>query len=282
MALTYRFRVSNDAVERAFGFAEEVWDKRAQSTKDFGSVTARKKNDFVADMVEGKVSEDIFLSFLMNNFLDLQSIVDYNIYENPHDIDFGNDLQDFIYKGIRREGLFKTDIKSARHYSKWLLVEKHKCWADVYILISIKGLNDDWEYNPYAVNKQGITGEVAGFAYYTDLIDQETKKPWFIFKQKDPLYQSDDVIQILRRQRIADAVHLAGILDKGVKAGDIRTMNVRLKSPVNYGMPRSILRNSQNEWRKFLNALYRTSLLKGDCIITNEGNINKIITPFRE
>lgn len=282
MGLIYQFQVSTDAVERAFRFAEEVWNKKAQSTKDFGSDIARKKNDFIADMVEGKVSEDIFLLFLMNNFHDLQSIVDYNIYENQHEIDFGNDLQEFTYKGIKREGLFKVDIKSARHYSKWLLVEKHKCWADVYILISINGLNNKWEHNPYEVNKRGITGEVAGFAYFTDLIDQETKKPWFSFKQNSPLYQTDDVIRILRREQIADAVHLAEILNKGVEEGNVGTLNIRLKAPVNYGVPRSILRNSKDEWKKCLNALYRASLLKGDCIITNEGRKDKIITPFRD
>jgi hypothetical protein len=263
------FDVTDLMKQKTFEFAETLWNKKAQSPKDFGSVDGRDKNDFIADTVEGKIAEEIFAKFLFTNF-QITMHPDYDIYPGMHEIDFGNDLQFFLWNGQRRMGICKLDIKSARHYAKWLLVEKHKSWADVYVLITIQGLNHDWERNPFNSIYSTWKGKIAGFAYYTDVIDQSTKKPWFIFKQGEQLFDPvclHDILYNFNGEINADELNL--LIQQERHAGRIRGLKVRLKSPVNHGIPKIWLRNREKDWKKLVQAVFISSINHDDSIMGN-------------
>jgi len=252
-----RFRISPKQVDRAFAFAEQICKGRAQSHRDFGSKRGRKTVDFIADTVEGKLAEEGFAKFLRANFgIDVE--VDYDIYPDRNETDYGNDLQGIEIDGSPMVGVFKVDIKSARHYSKWLLVEDHKFrGANLYVLVTIHGLDKDWEDNPYAYRRKPIDITVAGFAFYTDFIHLPSKKPWFVFKQGAPLIRTSDALMIVRglkKRRKLNPVWIKKVASRMMKAGRITPMKVRLKAPLNYGIPKDWLR-SGDQWLQVVKLL---------------------------
>lgn len=246
------FVLGPDSIERAFSFAEDLWEKKAQSPKNFGSTAGRSKFDFIADTVEGKLAEEGFRIFLNTNF-QIDTRIDYDIYPGMHEIDYGNDLQQFSVQGKPKLGIVKVDIKSAREYSEWLLIEGHKLWADIFVLATLTGLSKNWERNPYDSKNHKITVSIAGFAYFTDLIDNATKKPWFTFASGRNLVNPNSIYEIISRLRRNNSLSPSAIsqsIDVGRANGTVSMMNVYLKASSNHGMPKRMLRTGHLEWEK--------------------------------
>lgn len=270
--MKFKFPISPQAKRRAFTFAEDIASKQAQSKRDFGSEKVRGRADFIADTVEGKLAEEGFASFLLQNY-GIQSKVDYDIYADKTETDYGNDLQEIMTGGKNRIALFKVDIKSTRPYAQWMLVERHKFIANVFVMVSISGMKDDWEKDPYASKNCKLWATVVGFAYYTDFIDIESRKPWFLFKQGDPLIREKDVRAVIThlQERIkVTPFTVKRRLQVHISKGKIKPMNVKLKSPINYAIPKAWLRNEKDDWDIFIEMIRLSARRPSDSIIQRE------------
>lgn len=244
------FRLKPDEIKQAFEFARNIHYQKAQSQRDFGSSLQRQEQDFIADTAEGKLSELIFAKFA-EKFVGIEISPDFDIYSDPMWIDYGQDADCIILNGQKVRNRNRFDIKATRRYSKWLLVESHKFWADAYILIKID-LPHDIEQNLKGFEANNIAGEVAGFVYHFDLIDPQSKKPWFLFLQGKNLFDP----AVLGRIKISDRWTpdtLRTQLELLYRAGKINLIDVKLKSPKNYGFPIFWLRNSPEDWADFFN-----------------------------
>ncbi len=230
------FYIGNEDVMSALKFAEEATFGNSQSKRDFGSSDMRNKLDQIADISEGKIAEIGFSRFLKENF-NISTEVDLKHYADVKGTDFGNDIESlFNCIGEARTCTFKVDVKTTKPYSKWLLVESHKFWANAYVLIKT-ALPRGTEQDPYANIKGSVKVEVVGFAYYTDFIDSETKKPWIEYSRGDCLVYPED-LEIDAPVKIKDLY----------RDSSIRRMGFPLKSNSNYGLPAYLLRNSKDEW----------------------------------
>lgn len=252
--LSTRFILPEKTIKRAFRFARRISTQDAQSSRDFGSESGRNRTDFIADTVEGKLAEEAFRLFLEKNF-GISASVDYDIYPDRNTTDYGNDLSQIVIGGQSRVGILKADIKSARPYSHWLLVEDHKFrGANLYILVTIDGLSNDWEKSATITGK--VTATICGFAYYTDFLHR-SNRPWFEFERGKPLIRANDarmIIEGLRKRRQLNPDGIRQVSARMIKAGRIQPLNVNLKAKRSYGIPKEWLRNG-DEWQDVVRLL---------------------------
>jgi hypothetical protein len=235
-------------------FAEVATFGRSQSVRDFGSGIVRSQYDQIADIAEGKIAELGFMQFLKKNF-NLETVIDFNHYESIKVTDLGNDMELYIDRGEKRISTFKVDVKATKPYSKWLLVEGHKFWANAYVLIKTE-LPRCCESDPYASIKGKIKVEVVGFAYYTDFIDPITRKPWIEYSSGDELIDP------------AYLTFASPILVKDyVQTHSVVRLQCTLKSPSNYGLPVSHLRKDKDEWKNLIYKVRTSTIETKDNII---------------
>ncbi len=239
--------LSPEQCEKAIQFGEEIIMKNAQSPKDFGSRHIRDYSDNVADIIEGKIAEIGFAQFYelkTNNRI----ILDFNVYPGSLTIDYGQDFDKLVINSKVYFVKNRIDIKATKIYSKWLLVESHKFWSDAYILVKVDIPNDS-ESNRnklYSwIKNHGVRITISGFAYYFDLIDNITKKPFIEFSQNERLFKPDKLSNIAHwspdsiKEFISENPH------------DFPPIGPILKAPKNFGIPISKLRNSDKDWAIF-------------------------------
>ena len=244
--LTMIITLTPDECKTSVAFGKEIVEKKAQSKRDFGSNRMRGVDDNTVDIVEGKLAEVGFAKFYhekTGNSVEL----DFKIYLDQLTIDYGNDL-DKIFVGTAPHLVkCKIDIKATRAFSKWLLVESHKFWADAYVLCKINVPTDSEENIEKFlefINTNGVTVDVAGFAYHFDLIDNNSKEPFIAFNQNERMF---------RPERLND---IQDWTPSGIKKyisehpADFESMGPQLKAPKNFGMPIIKLRQSTVEWNK--------------------------------
>lgn len=256
-----RFSVEHRDIERCFSFSRTILGREAQSSRDFGS-TLRDVVDATADTVEGKLAELVFQRFLRRSF-SVEIEVDFEIYPSQRAVDFGQDAEKVNRAGRPMLNPCRVDIKATRAYSKWLLVEGHKFWADAYVSVALD-LPRDFEKAPDRIEKtEHVEAEVRGFAYYFDLIDPNTKEPWFLFKRGDILFDPSGLPQkVLERAGARPALWKSEI-SRLIQEGKLRTIGGPLKAERNYGLPLSWLRTTEADWQGLIK-MCTGSLLRWD------------------
>ena len=248
-------------VRRALTFAWKICKDDNQVETDFGrSDLPRQLVDRVADTAEGKMAELAFARFVeQHGHFSIE--LDFDIYLSKLAIDYGQDVDEVIENGIHRPCRSRIDVKATRAYSKWLLVEQHKFWADAYIIAKVD-LPHDIESSVNGLKQLAdsrVKAEIAGFAYHFDLIDPATKEPWFLFRKGDRLFDPK-ILDTIKPEDRTNAKSLSECLHGLKKNSSVRYLGEALKAQENFGIPMSELRKSDDDW-KSLFAWIRNSAL---------------------
>ena len=252
-------KISPEESNSAINFGYEILQKKAQSSKDFGSGITRGHDDNLVDVVEGKIAEVAF----SKHFKEVTGHtieVDYKIYPGLLEIDYGQDL-DVVSASDSANHFIrcKVDIKATRKYSKWLLVEGHKFWADAYVLIKVD-VPSDSEKNLSAfldhVKTNNVNAQICGFAYHFDLVHNESKRPFILFNQNESLVRTENFSKISDWTPDGIQTYI-----KNNKA-EFAEMPVKLKSPKNFGLPIEKLRSSSSEWKSFFDWILNSKFPK--------------------
>ncbi|TCI42987.1 MULTISPECIES: hypothetical protein [unclassified Exiguobacterium] len=256
-------------VNKSFTFAEELHDKKAASNKQFGRPDIlRRRNDYIADHVIGKVVEFGFRRFLEENF-NISFSVDLTVWDDPHVHDNGHDMAVVNIDGKERPFRLKTDIKGSRSSSKWLLVEKQKMTdfdTKIYVIGILSNMPDgkDFENDPYKFRGHDWRVSILGYALNRDLVDPETRKGWIEYKAGERLY-NPQLIKNLRGKNnnvISNHRSFQGNLTRLINdapGGSHKHIGPKLDCAVNYGLPIEWLRNTPEDWTKFAKIVHEHS-----------------------
>lgn len=262
--------------------------KTAMTTKDFQNEELENRSiyDYIIDVVEGKLAEYIFNEFF-HNLTGYTFDIDNDIYEDTTVTDSGNDMLILHNNNSSLVSNIKVDIKSSKKTAQWLLVEKTKSYADVYIMVKINFVNERFlksirinknklENTQYRENiekqlisklKGDYTGIVCGYAYINDIIDPITKNAWFLFRQEEHLLKVNEA-QIIATE---SPLHNRQILDE--YSDVLETYNVGsagFKAKHNYGIPITWLRNGAQEWVKLFSGIFKNCNFLNDQIYLNQ------------
>ena len=148
-------------------FASAIADK---SDRDFGGrqVEARGRTDKTADTIAGKLAEVAFKKFCYEH--DITTELDFGVINGQLNIDNGQDIA--LINSVALD--IKYDIKGAKKFASWLIVESHKIdediiCADIYVFVKLD-LPSNSETNLEAFNVDKIDAEIAGFAFKEDFL----------------------------------------------------------------------------------------------------------------
>jgi len=258
---TYTF--TNEEISRVRQFALEINSSNSQVRTSFAS-NERTEMESASDTFEGKLAEVAFVKFAQQ-FGAVVS-VDYEIYPEKHQIDFGQDLDQLRQVGESVRLIPRIDIKSSRNYSAWLLIESYKFWSDAYIFVRVN-IPQYLRDNIKEVNSDSlIEAEISGFAYHFDIMDPKTKSPWFQFKRGEKLFNPDPILFSVPKEYLESPENLREWLLQKKRNNLLKPMNVVLKCPVNYGFPHIWLRKSNKDWTFFFNWLKTSTISNNDIL----------------
>ena len=265
--MVYEFSVHKQNVEKCFRFAEELYNRRAGSLRDFGTEVSRGEMDFIADQVRGKMAEFAFQSFLIRN-LNIVSEVDEKIYDGCTNTDNGHDLRYLYLKGSLNRFNVTTDIKNIGPRSQWLLIEKHKFWADAYIAgrITASAFPGDslFEQDPYRYKDIDWKIHFQGYALREEIYCEIEQLSWFQFKKGERLFKSSLVKEMKDKAGEMGPSNFNAYLRKYIeKFSMVHEGSVyigpKLKAELNYGFPITWLRNTPNDWQQFKELIIQNS-----------------------
>ncbi|MED4582505.1 ATP-dependent helicase [Brevibacillus choshinensis] len=268
MELNTAQKVTAEEIDACFKFAEDLYEKKAASQKQFGrGDIIRGKNDFIADHVLGKAAE-YALSRFLNNHFGFQFKVDMNVWNNPLVHDEGHDLSVFTMDGQTYHLPIKVDVKGTRERSKWLVVEKHKITVfqtQVYIIVRILNIptGKRFEENPYNYKGRDWDTKIEGYAMFSDLMEPSSETGWFEFNEGDRLYNPDVLIPLRNVINKLSTVQFHKELKSLLFAMSEQSKYIGppLDCKVNFGLPLNWLRNDMQEWQDFVCMLRRDAVL---------------------
>lgn len=243
------YGLTKPEAEQIREFANAMLKGKAQTVGDFDrKEPPRTDTNFIADTVLGKAAEYMFLGLARE--YGISTHVDMEVYPDPHVTDNGQDIPyiELTHKGYPGwfDNVLKVDIKATSHISKWLLVDKRKFISNVYILVRINAPSN-WE--KLELDIENLEGEISGYAYWTDILDQETQKPWFYFKRGDQLFHADKLDESSFSEPNDIKKHLVKFPP--------RYMNMSMRSSEVYGLPVTWLRT---DWADFFSLLAKASV----------------------
>ncbi|PAE23874.1 hypothetical protein CHI10_15635 [Bacillus sp. 7894-2] len=266
-SMQYLINVPIEDVKQCFSFAEQLYQKKAASLKQFGrKQLIREKNDYIADHVIGKSVEIGFKRFLEIN-CGISFKVDFDIWEDQLIHDNGNDLATVFFNGESKKFTFKTDIKGTRKSSKWLLVERHKI-VNFNTKIYVVGLLDSipegkaFENNPYGYLNHSWNVRILGYALNRDIVDPQTKRGWIEYKKGDHLYSPSILEKCKSRNRNLSHSEYQKLLNnviKNIPENWNRHIGGPLDCEINYGLPIKWLRNTNLDWENFCKIINKYS-----------------------
>ncbi|MED2844425.1 hypothetical protein [Bacillus toyonensis] len=235
--------------------------------------SARSNGDYFIDVIEGKLAEFAFSDFC--GFLHGFTFeIDTKIYKGTTVTDGGNDVQILYYPQGKFLSNLKVDIKSTKVGHQWLLVEKKKVFADVYVLVKLQFENEsflsDIFIDPNQLDsdiyrrkvsediflkfKGKYYAEIAGFALLTDLIDPITNKSWFEFPSNEKLLKTGELKNVVSDSPEKNREIISEYQDV------LKGLNVELKAEVNYGLPAYLLRKNIRDWRWLFGKIKQVSI----------------------
>lgn len=236
------------SVATAMRFATQIVASENQGQWDFGNKKMpRNFADRVADCFQGKLGEIAFSKFA--NKLGVTTEVDFSIYEGKSNTDGGSDI---IFKYNTD---VKMDVKAVKPGSQWLLVEKPKANADVYVCVRTDlpfDIENNRESLLHYLNmgeesgdmfSHGVSCEILGWCSGDVLRDVGTK--CFEFKIGDRLFDTSFLSPIKPWQR-DDSYAVGSLVLRHETEKKTKFIGPRLKAPVNLGYPISWL--NKNLW----------------------------------
>ena len=260
--------LSLDEVKICLDFGKKFTSKSAnKSDLDFGhSKLPRGVTDAIADATTGKIGELAFKKICAKVGFNIG--LDFDTQLGRHNIDYGQDVSSIEVNGKPLTPLISIDIKTSKSNSHWLLLETHKHWAAVIVLI-VADIPQDAEKNLSAFERE-VECKFEGFAYLSDFYDADGQ-PWFKYtndmqllnpKLVDKMYKDAIVINeqtFLKEQLISSFKTLKSNF---VAAGGKINIGPKLKCPEQVGLPRDFLKSSENELVNLLNLIAKVSVPK--------------------
>ncbi|MGY4556841.1 hypothetical protein COL22_02110 [Bacillus thuringiensis] len=235
--------------------------------------SARSKGDYFIDVIEGKLAEFAFSDFC-DALYGFTFEIDTKIYKGTTVTDGGNDVQILYHSKGKYISNLKVDIKSTKVGHQWLLVEKKKIFADVYVLVKLQfenesflsDINIDLNQLDSETYRESLTdnillkfkglyhAEIAGFALLTDLIDPITNKPWFEFASEEKLLKVRELESIVSDSPEKNREIIREYQDV------LEGLKIELKAEVNYGLPANLLRKNFKAWQWLLKKIEQVSI----------------------
>lgn len=238
--------VDIEDIIKCIDFAEQAWNKKSQSSRNFGGIE-RTINQFMADQIEGKLSEVLFRNFLKEKGIDVT--LDFEHYLDMMTTDDG----DFNFQGLTS----KVDIKGSSSRAQWLLVEDYKFNSDVFVMVCFNDRfpnNKQLRENPYILlNDFEYEGEVKGWAKQEDFFDSEYSI-WFEWKQNSSPWRTEIIPNRIpySKNRKGLEKYIERNIEYASKEGRKTTISIPLNARLNYGIPIKWLRN---DWSNFMEVL---------------------------
>lgn len=242
--------------KKCYDFAREfVSAKNKKSSLDFGSNINRNYTDKIADAAEGKLGETAFSIMLKK--LGIDYFPDFSITKGRLNTDEGQDVEAVKLNGKEHILSKKIDIKTAKMHCQWLLAEKHKFWADIYVLFGID-LPAEIEYDLTLLLKhleKDVQCELKGYALKRDFFDSQDET-WFKFTADSSLLKPGFVKEIIaeaknQNEKLSKTLLMKYYSSSNVPESD-RFMNVKLKAPINYGLPVFLIRKDIDGLKRLL------------------------------
>ena len=209
--------VCSSMVEKSFSFAEKFIGA-GKSGKDFGSNIVRGDQVRTVDSALGMVGE-LGFSQIMSSF-DIYTEVDEGVRVGGNEGDWGQDINRVWVDGEKRILIPKMDIKTTKKGSGWLLVERHRLQASIFVVVLA-----DVPRKKEDMGGSEIKCEFGGYCFYSDFLDG-SNAPHFRFKKGDRLLSPSYAIDRM----------------SGVDSSANKYMNVTLKCPDQCGLPIKLLR----------------------------------------
>ncbi|KFI04775.1 hypothetical protein P8852_05890 [Bacillus spizizenii] len=247
--------VKNKIIRKCYKFALDAWEKRSQSQKQFGTGAIRKKNEFIADQLSGKLAECLFKLIVEDQYENVQVQLNFTHYPDPLQTDNG-DVSIYVDGELLSS---RIDIKGSSHRAQWLLVEEHKFkdlstgkpLSDCYVMIRFSEsmpTSQTLRNNPQQILEvQEISGEITGWANHSDFLSPADNKEWFVFERgqrpwkrqvlPSPFYPND-------LKHLKNCIK-SSIKKKGFTDNDIY-LSVPLDAKINIGLPIYWLRTDLN------------------------------------
>jgi hypothetical protein len=242
--------------------------KAQKSNKDYGAanVPEREVIDKTSDTMTGKLAEYAFMKFCKVNGVDIT--IDFEITDGLLNVDEGQDITTVD----SQINTIKCDIKGAKSYARWLLIESHKIdekiiFAHIYIFVKVSipsGVEND--LNLY--NKNEIKAEIAGYALISDFCDID-RKPWFLFRQGSAPFTPAFVVTLFNKAKInvlhGDVLRKSHFkeayldLESNSSLGN-NFLNMKQAAVVNLSLPVDFLRNSDEDIKELFSALKNQNL----------------------
>lgn len=216
-------RLTPDDLERCYDYTYRAWQN--ESERDFGGARRREWPEFLADHLEGKLTEIALEHLLAQQGLRVE--LDFATYPGRGNLDAGD------LKRVQLEGGWVTppdgllDAKGSTARAQWLLVERHKFTCRLYVFFRLLGLptNPELRANPWRCRGQGYEWEAVGWATREVFFCPADREPWFAFRAGQRLYRAADLPgapPVGRDElRLASAERVGG----------------ELRAPMNYGLP---------------------------------------------
>jgi len=256
--------VDKEDVADCLKFAVEfVCPAYSKSGLDFGnSSIPRSDVDRIADCAVGKIGELAFKKLCISNGFNID--VDFILNVGRHAIDFGQDVEAVEVDGEMKPLLPLVDIKTTKNYGSWLLLEEHKFWASVVVLMTVEvPRNIESDLTPF--NKK-ILCKFKGYAFFADFFDP-TGKPWFDFYENSKLispkavtYMYESAIKkfgsITSKKQLLDVC--GACMEKF--GNDFFVKSTKLKCPHQIGLPLSFLRKSNSDLQILIELLRVTTI----------------------
>lgn len=264
--------VTKQEVQECMEFAKKFTSRSTgKSDLDFGhNQLPRDITDAIADSATGKIGELAFQKVCATVGFNVG--LDFGINPGRHNIDFGQDVNEIEVNKKQQTPLISIDIKTTKSNSQWLLLETHKHWASVLVLMVVD-LPIDTESNLDVFSDGDINCTFIGFAYLSDFYDAKGV-PWFkytngmrLLKQSfvDDMYRNSliEFGDVTLRSQIVKCFRRICPEDKDkIKIGPL------LKCPEQVGLPRNFLRKSKDQLIELMKLISDVSVPKDQA--TNE------------
>ena len=104
-----------------------------------------------------------------------------------------------------------------------------------------------------------MSGTISGFAYHYDVIDSITNRPWFKFTKGKNLFHPK-ILEKAPKNKLNSPEKLDLWINKQKSIGNVKMFGVYLKAKLNYGIPETWLRNTDEDWDLFFSWIKGSSL----------------------
>ena len=142
-----------------------------KSQKNFGDgAYIRTKDRLIRDAILGRVGE-VGLGEIGKEH-DVELKFSTSLRYGKREGDNGQDIDGIIVKGVERHLIPKVDVKTSQFNSGWLLVERHRLEASIYVFMRANA--DELK-----------RVEFVGYALYKDFFNED--KPRFRYQRGDKL-----------------------------------------------------------------------------------------------